>query len=110
MRVLRFIVNDQIIERDSSCDFSNLVPGSEGYVIAEFSFSPEWSKCTAKVASFWSLMGGEYTPQLLDSKNRCLIPAEALARRQFKVKVMGKTGDVKIATNKVTVSQTGGKV
>ena len=40
MRTLKFIVEGQIIKQDPSCDFTNLVPGTEGYLRAEFSFSP----------------------------------------------------------------------
>ena len=39
MRTLKFIVEGQIIKQDPNCDFSNLVPGTEGYLRAEFSFS-----------------------------------------------------------------------
>ena len=41
MRTLKFIVNGQIIKQDPKCDFSNLIPASEGYLVAEFSFSKE---------------------------------------------------------------------
>ena len=34
MRSLKFIVNGQIIEKDPSFDFDNLVPGSDGYLKA----------------------------------------------------------------------------
>lgn len=108
MRVLRFIVNGQTIEKDPNCDFSGLVPGSSGYLQAEFSFSPEWKGCR-KVAAFYSMMGGEYPPQVLKDEQTCVIPAEACAKRGFKIKVLGKLGDFKIATDKVTVSQNGGK-
>ena len=51
MRTLKFIVEGQIIRPDPSCDFSGLVPGSEGYLRAEFSFSKDWVN-TIKVVSF----------------------------------------------------------
>lgn len=107
MRVLKFIVDGQIIKQDPECDFNGLVPGSEGYLKAEFSFSPEW-KNNAKVASFWSLMGKEYPPQELKDGKTCMIPVEALAKRVFKVGVMGKRLGVTITTNKVAVKQNGG--
>jgi hypothetical protein len=109
LRVLKFIVKDQIIKPDPSCDFSGLVPGTEGYLLAEFSFSPEWDKCV-KVATFWSTMGKEYPAQLLKDGKACIIPAEALKRRIFKVQIIGKSADSKrMTTNKVAVSQNGGK-
>lgn len=108
MRKLRFIVRNQIIELDSSCDFSGLVPGSKGYLEAEFSFSPEWANC-AKIASFYSIMGKEFPYQILKDGKTCMIPEEALKRRSFKVQVLGKNGKTVLTTNKVVVHQDGGK-
>lgn len=108
MRTLKFIVDGQIIKQDPSCDFSGLVPGSKGYLQAEFSFSSEWSGYT-KVAAFWSMLGKEYPPQFLADGRTCMIPAEALMRRTFKVQVLGRrTNDKTIATNKLPVKQNGG--
>lgn len=109
MRTLKFIIDGQIIKQDPNCDFDNLVPGSEGYLQAEFSFSSEWKNC-AKVAAFYSMMGREYPPQILEDGKTCSIPAEASMKRDFTIRVIGKKEGFKIATNKVTVSQNGGKV
>lgn len=107
-RTLKFIVDGQIIAPDPNCDFSGLVPGTESYLRAEFSFSSEWAGC-AKVASFWSAMGREYPPQVLEDGKSCMIPAEALKKRIFKVRVIGKKGRAMLATDKVAVIQNGGK-
>lgn len=109
MRTLRFVVDDQIIRQDPACDFSGLVPGTNGYLIAEFQFSKEWDGCT-KVAGFYSAMGKEYPPRILADGKTCVVPFEALEKRVFKIQVIGKRGDSKIKTNKVAVSQDGGKV
>lgn len=109
MRVLRFLVDKQLICRDPACDFSGLVPGTRGYLQAEFSFSPEWEGCV-KVASFLSLQDKEFPPQVLKDGKTCMIPEEALKYRKFKVKVIGKKGSLRIPTNEVTVNQNGGKV
>ena len=103
MRTLRFIVDGQIIKQDPNCDFSDLVPGTEEYLQAEFDFSPEWKGCT-KVAGFYSIMGKEYPAQVLENGRTCVIPEEALRRRVFKVQVLGKNGDLKITTNKLAVT------
>ena len=108
MRTLKFIVNGQIIEQDPNCDFANLVPGTDGYLQAEFAFSPEWDGC-AKVAFFKSMLGVEYEPQALSNGRTCIIPADALKKKQFKVGVIGKNNKLKLKTNTVTVSQNGGK-
>lgn len=109
MRILRFIVDGQSITQDPTCDFSGLIPGSKGYLRAEFSFSSDWNNC-AKVAAFYSPMGREYPPQILKDGKSCVIPAEALEKQVFKIKVLGKRGDgFEIPTNKLTVCQDGGK-
>lgn len=110
MRTLKFIVDKQIIKADPSCDFSGLVPGSERYLRAEFSFSSDWDGC-AKVAAFYSRLGLEYEPQPLTKGYFCMIPAEALAKRIFKVQILGKNLEGQsLVTNKLVVDQNGGKV
>ena len=109
MRTLKFVVDGQIINLDPNCDFSNLVPGTEGYLKAEFRFSSEWTNC-AKVASFWSSTGKEYTPQILEDGYSCVIPSEALEKRIFKVQVLGARKNFKIISNKVEVVQNGGEL
>ena len=109
MRTLKFIVNGQTIEKDPNCDFDNLVPGTQGYLRAEFKFSPEWSGCD-KVAGFYSNLGREYPPQVLTRTNTCDIPAEATKGEKFKIQVFGLKGaDFKLTTDKVLVCQNGGK-
>lgn len=109
MRTLKFIVNNQIIIQDPKCNFDNLIPGTEGYLRAEFSFSPEWNGFK-KVVAFWSAMGKEYPPRILSDGKSCLIPPEALKRRTFKVQVLGERSGLKLTTNKVAVSQNGDSV
>ena len=108
MRTLKFIIDDQIIKPDPNCDFDGLIPGTEGYLKAEFSFSPEWKNCV-KVAAFFSPLGKEYPPQKLENGRSCIIPAEALKGRKFKIQVIGRSPNLKIATNRLLVSQNGGK-
>lgn len=109
MRTLKFIVDGLTIKPNPSCDFSGLVPGTEGYIQAEFSFSPEWNG-TVKAVGFFSNMGREYEPQVLKDGKTCMIPAEALEKRIFKVRVIGKGNDFKLVTNKLVVWQNGGNV
>lgn len=109
MRALKFVVDGQILKQDPRCDFSNLVPGSENYLKVEFSFDKEWAGCI-KVAGFYSVMGQEYEPQILDENGSCPIPSEATKRKAFTIKVIGQRPDgFKITTNKVTINQNGGK-
>lgn len=109
MRTLKFIVDGQILKPDPSCGFKDLVPGSAECVKAEFSFSSDWN-LYSKVIAFTSALGRQFPPQLLRDGRSCIIPKEALARRVFKVSVIGMNGDKKLTTNKVEVKQDGGKV
>ena len=104
MRTLKFIVEGQTIKPDPKCDFSGLVPGSQGYLQAEFAFSNEWTS-TPKVVAFYSRLGNEYEPQVLKDGKTCTIPTEALRKRIFKVQVLGKNG---LATNRLEIDQKGG--
>ena len=106
MRTLKFIVDHQSIKMDPNCDFSGLVPGTEDYLQAEFIFSSEWAGCT-KVAAFYSVMGKEYAPRLLKDGKTCMIPSEALEKKTFLVRVLGKRDQLRLTTNKVAVSQNG---
>ena len=108
MRELKFIVTGQIIKPDPDCNFSNLVPGTESYLKAKFSFSSEWAGCQ-KVAGFYS-GNHEYPPKVISELNSCLIPVEVLKRPIFTICVIGQRGDFKIKTNRVTVRQNGGNV
>lgn len=106
MRYLNFIIDGQIIKKDPDCDFSNIVPGTTGYLIARFTFSEEWNN-TVKVAAFWR-NGHECPPQILKDGHSCVIPSEALTSRQFTISVLGKNEKIKLTTNKVEVVQNGG--
>lgn len=108
MRVLQFIVDDKTIEQNPSCNFNGLFPGTEDAVKVAFTFSPEWEFAT-KVVAFWSIMGNEYPPQVLDDNNCCMVPKEALSRPAFKIQVLGIHEKVMVETNKLTIYQRGGK-
>lgn len=107
MRVLRFIVNKQIVKQDPNCDFTDLVPGTEGYLQAEFSFSQEWDGCV-KVIEFWS-NDEECPPQVLTDGKTCEIPAQALAAKYFELRVLGKSDELRLSTNLIKVRQNGGR-
>lgn len=107
LRTLRFTINDLLLDKDSSCDFTGLVPGSKGYLKAEFDFSPGWNGF-AKIAAFYSRLGKEVGYEVLEDGKSCFIPEEALSRKEFKVRVFGTDGHVVLSTNKVAVNQTGG--
>ena len=105
-RILRFNVNGQKITKDPSCDFSGLIPGTSGYIKAEFIFSKEWDGC-AKVVGFRS-GNNEYDPKILQDGRFCVIDEEVLMRSMFYIYVVGKKRDFRIKTNEILVKQDGG--
>lgn len=104
MRTLKLKVEGQILSLDPSCDLYDLVPGSNSFIRLEFTFSNEWRN-TAKVVGFYSKLGREYPPQPLRPDETCIVPIEALKRREFKIKVIGQNG---LVTNKIAIEQKGG--
>ena len=99
MRVLKFIVNGQSLQKDPNCDFSGIIRGSKGYLVAEFSFDSSWKGCTI-AASFWHF-GKEYA--VLVQNNSCMIPDEALEGFSVGVTLRGIKRGYSISTNKKRV-------
>lgn len=106
MRTLKFIVDRQIIRKDPDCDFDNIVPGTVGYLKAEFSFSSEWDNAIKVVAFYRN--GKECPPRVLKNGRSCIIPEEALTSRKFAISLVGKTKKEKLTTNKIEILQNGG--
>lgn len=100
-RVLKFKVDKQVIKKEG--DFSGIVKGSQGYLAAEFSFSPDWSGCKV-VASFFI---AEQEHPIPINNRRCMIPDEVLTGDYFRVQVVGMKNNQIIKTNKVLVRQEG---
>lgn len=105
MRTLRFVVTGQTIMPDPSCDFSGLIPGTEGYLRAAFSFDKSWEGCR-KAASFFRFGGGEYAKAI--EYGECEIPKEVLEKEVFVVSVTGAKEKYKIKTGRCIVRQNGG--
>ena len=104
MRVLEFKADKQLLQKSPGCDFTNIAPGTSGYLAAKFTFSKEWRGCV-KVASFWH--NGKEHAVMLD-KDACVIPAEVLVGRKFEVSVSGaRPGGYRITSTHTTVKQEG---
>ena len=101
MRTLKFNVDIQHICKDPSCDFTNIVAGTQNYLQAHFTFSPEWHDCTL-VASFWR---GKKEYAVLIQDGVCDIPPEVLVGRTFGVSVIGQRDDYRITTNRISIRQ-----
>lgn len=103
MRELVFTVNQQKLEKDSTCDFSGIVKGTKGYLTARFKFDSSWDGY-GKVAVFKKLLD-EY-PVILKN-NRCTIPEKALDFDSFSVSVIGQKSGGRLTTNALRVEQEG---
>ena len=101
MRLLKFNVNAQHIQKDPECDFTGIVAGTSGYLRAQFVLSSEWQGCTV-VASFWR--GSKEYAVILEN-DECMIPMEVLRGQTFRVSVTGQRNDYRITSNKVLVRQ-----
>lgn len=101
MRTLEFVVDKQQINKNTSCDFTNIVAGTKGYLKAAFSFSKEWDGCR-KVAVFES-KGNKYAVAIQNGE--CEIPSDALTDYYLWVYVVGEKDGYRITSNKVCIEQ-----
>lgn len=101
MRTLKFIINEQSLTQDPTCDFSGIVSGTKGYLEAQFKFNSTWNSF-GKVAVFTNLL--EEYPAILKN-DKCVIPAEALTGANFSVSVIGSRTGRRITTNTVSIHQ-----
>lgn len=103
MKTLKLQVHDDTLDYTPSFSTNGIYPGIKEPVRLEFDFSESW-KSMAKVAAFYSPLGNEYPPRVLDDGKSCIVPAEALEKTSFKVRILSK----QLRTNKLTVSLKGG--
>lgn len=108
MKNLKLFVDGNNLKLDSSYTPRDLFPGMKEPVRLEFTFPIEW-KNRVKVAAFWSVMGKEFPPQVLEDGKTCLVPPEALQGAVFKVQILGKKNGEKASTTKCTVYLKGGR-
>lgn len=105
MRVLEFDVSGQRIEKVPTCDYSGLIKGTSGYLVASFQFDEVW-KDTVKVAAFYGYKDGSYEQcAVLIQDGICLIPDAATQCKFFKVGAVGQKPGLRLTTNLVTVYQ-----
>jgi hypothetical protein len=109
MRTLTFIVDHNVLMQDPSCSFDGLFPAPNQEIRAEFHCTEEWTGAP-KVVGFYSMLGKEFPPQIVDEDNQCMIPSEALLLPAFKLQVLGTIRGKIMTTNTLTVYQKGGRV
>ncbi len=104
MRKLRFLVSGQALKRDPECNFREIVPGSVGFLQAQFDFDREWAGLY-RAAEFGDGKGGIYP--VLIKNGICDVPAEVCGGRTWTLQVVGKRGSRRLPTNRITVVQEG---
>lgn len=107
MRILKFVVDGQNIIKDPSCDFDNLVPGTKGYLQAEFSFSSEWNGCVKFVEFMGANSKDVHAVLLVNGKAN--IPDHIAERSVFGLRVVGENkAGFRLTTDKIIIRQKGG--
>ena len=106
MRTLEFKVNGQTLKKSQSCDFSGIVKGSNGYLIAVFQFDEDWDGC-AKAVTFVDVNNAIEEATLLQD-DKCYIPSSVLNGDKINVSIIGKRADgYKITSTTTTFTQEG---
>ena len=109
MRTLKFTVEATELKHDPNGNFDGLFPAKDQQMMAEFSFSAEW-KSAVKVVAFYSILGKEYPPQVVNEANVCKIPEEALSLPVFRMQVFGNIRGIPLSTNILSIYQKGGNL
>lgn len=101
MRTLKYKVQGQKIIRDNTCDFSNIVRGTNNYINLIFEWDEDW-KNKAKVISLRNAEGVE--KNLVINKSIAL-PEVVTNGSMFSFVLYGKDAVEKIQTNREYVEQ-----
>lgn len=101
MRLLKFNVHGQKLEKDPGCDFENIVAGSKNYLKTYFNLPEDWQNC-AIAASFWR---GKEEYAVILKDNMCEVPEEVIVYPTFRVSLTCMKGKQQIPTNKILVRQ-----
>lgn len=90
MRVLKYIVTGQKVERDLKCDFEDIMRGTNNYINLLFVFDKEWND-TIKVISMKNSDGIE-TNRVLEN-NQISLPLIVTGGSLFSFELYGKKTD-----------------
>lgn len=101
MRILKYKVQGQNIIRDSKCDFSHIIKGTNNHIKLIFEWDEQW-KNKAKVISLRNV-DGEETNVILQSK--IVLQEKTTKGSMFSFQIYGKEGEEKIQTNREYVEQ-----
>ena len=101
MRVLKYKVQGQNIVRESGCDFSHIIKGSNNYIRLVFEWDEQW-KNKAKVISFRNADGEEINVVL---QSKIVLQEKITKGSMFSFVIYGKEGEEKIQTNREYIEQ-----
>lgn len=101
MRILRYKVEGQNIIRDNTCDFSNIVRGTNNYIKLVFEWDEDW-RYKAKVIS---LRNAEGTETNLAFKENVVLPEVVTNGSMFSFVLYGKDNIEKVQTVREYVEQ-----
>lgn len=101
MRTLKYKVQKQNVIRDNTCDFSNIVRGTNNYINLIFEWDEDW-KNKAKVISLRNAEGVETN---LAVKENVALPEIVTNGSIFSFVLYGKDLEQKIQTNREYVEQ-----
>lgn len=101
MRILRYKVEGQNIIRDNTCDFSNIVRGTNNYIKLVFEWDEDW-RYKAKVISLRNAEGIETN---LAFKENVVLPEVVTNGSMFSFVLYGKDNIEKVQTVREYVEQ-----
>lgn len=101
MRILRYKVQGQNIIRDNTCDFSNIVRGTNNYIKLIFEWDEDW-RCKAKVISLRNSEGIETNFAVKES---AVLQEVITNGSMFSFVLYGKDNIEKVQTNREYVEQ-----
>ena len=104
MRTLKFLVDDQSLKKDPTCNYSGIVKGSKGYLQCNFFLSKAWDGCKI-AASFWNYDKEIDAAAVIHGV--CQIPDGATVHRKFGISLIGVKDGYRITTNKIWIEQEG---
>lgn len=106
MRTLQFLISGQKLKKVG--DFSNIVPGTKGYLKCSFDFDgDDWMN--HKIVAIFENANGEFYEEILPNRT-CKVPDEVTDKNSFKLRLVGaKFGDInsRLTTNRVLICQEG---
>ena len=103
MRDIVLNLSEQTLSKISSCDYSNIVRGSNNYLRIVLKTDIQWNNM-AKVVTVRTLGGIEYNA--IYEPIGVLLPEEVTQNSYFEVIATGKKGNQIVKTNSVIINQT----